>query len=65
MVFHPYQDFATVDVLIIDDEIVEELENFTITMWLSPDLGGGINATGFIVIEIIDDDCELKWEIFM
>ena len=60
VVFHPYQRSVTVNVLIIDDEISEELDNFTIAMRVSPDLGGSINATGSIYIEIIDDDCELE-----
>ena len=56
MVFRPYQRSATVDVLIIDDEIREEVEDFTIRGTID----GLVEVNGSVTIEIMDDDCELK-----
>ena len=56
VVFSPYQRSATVDVLIIDDEIIEEVEDFTIRGTID----GLVEVNGSVTIEIMDDDCELK-----
>ena len=56
VVFRPYQGSATVDVLIIDDEIREELEDFTIRGTID----GLVEVNGSVTIDIMDDDCELK-----
>ena len=60
VVFHPDQTLVTVDVLIIDDEISEEVENFTIRGNIVAPDHGLVEVTGSVTIEIIDDDCELK-----
>ena len=60
MVFRPYQRSATVNVLIIDDEIREEVEDFTIRGTIVAPDGGSYGINGSVTIEIIDDDCELK-----
>ena len=60
VVFHPYQRSATVNVLIIDDEMSEEVENFTIYGNIVAPDRGLFQVTGSVTIEIIDDDCELK-----
>ena len=62
VVFHPDQTLVTVDVLIIDDEISEEVENFTIHGNIVAPDHGLVEVTGSVTIEIIDDDCELKCE---
>ena len=56
MVFPPYQRSVTVNVLIIDDEIREEVEDFTIRGTID----GLVEVNGSVTIEIMDDDCELK-----
>ena len=60
VVFRPYQRSATVNVLIIDDEIIEEVEDFTIRGTIVAPDGGLVEVSGSVTIEIMDDDCELK-----
>ena len=60
VVFRPYQRSATVNVSIIDDEIGEEVEDFTIYGNIVAPDHGLVKVSGTVTIEIIDDDCELK-----
>ena len=60
VVFRPYQRSVTVNVLIIDDEIGEEVEDFSIRGTIVAPDGGSYGITGSVTIVIIDNECELK-----